>query len=112
MRQHIHSLIGSVVCVALFTGCGCADVALNQVTPNQQTLRVGESVTLTYETGGACMVNNRATDVDLHSVPTVWHTADTLVVAVDSLTGRVTGRAPGAAWVVSGGGSGARIQVQ
>jgi hypothetical protein len=58
------------------------------------------------------MSNNRATNVDLHSVATVWHSADTLTVTVDSLTGRVTGRAPGDAWVISGGGSGSRIHVQ
>lgn len=112
MKIRILPFLGLSLCTGLVAGCACADVALNQVIPPTQTLRVGESVTLQYETGGGCQSGNRTTDIDLHSAATVWHTSDTLVVAVDSISGRVTGRALGDAWVVSGGGSGSRIHVQ
>jgi hypothetical protein len=110
MTIRVPSLLASLLTLSL-ASCGCADVGLAQVTPNDRTLRVGESVTLVYETGGACMVKNQATDVELHTATTIWCSADTLIVVLDTMTGRVTGRSPGEAWVVSGGGSGARIHV-
>lgn len=111
-----HIMLASLCAVAVLelAACsgGCADVALNRVEPSEQTLLVGQSITLTYETGSACRSGDRITDTDLHQSPTVWHTADTLVVALDTLTGRVTGRAPGDATIISGGGSSALIHVQ
>jgi hypothetical protein len=101
-----------VFLVILIAGCGCKGVGLNRVSPADQTIRVGESVTVEYKTGGGCVNGNHLTDVELDAVATVWHTVDSLVVGLDTLTGRVTARAPGEAWVVSGGGSGARIHVR
>src|SRR5690242_9395470 len=92
-------------------GCGCKGVALNSVSPPEVTLAVGQSATLSYSTGGACRSGNKFTDVDLHEAPTIWRSSDTLVVTVDSLTGRVTGLRPGDATVYSGGGSSAAIHV-
>ena len=108
MMKHVLGLSAVVGVV----GCGCADVALNRVTPAEQTIGVGQSMTLTYATGGACRSGNGFTEVSLHEGPTVWHTKDTLVIALDTLTGRVTGRTPGDAQVVSGGGSSATVHVQ
>ena len=85
------------------TGCGdCAGVGVSRVTPTDATIRVGESVNLLYETGGGCVSNDRVTNIDVHSAPTTWHTTDTLVVRLDSLTGIVTGRTPGTAQVRGG----------
>jgi len=104
-------IVGFVVVLAA-SGCGCKDFALSRVTPEEQTIGVGESLTLVYSTGGGCEAGNGVTDVSLHASPTVWHTRDTLVVTVDALTGRVIGRAVGDAQVVSGGGSSATIHVR
>src|SRR5215831_6928507 len=97
-------LVMALACVVSIVGCGCAGVALSRVSPAEVTLAVGQSATLVYSTGGGCRSGNRTTDIDLHEAPTVWHSADSLVVAADSLTGRVTGRSPGTAQVYSGGG--------
>ena len=98
-------------CALSIIGCGCKDVALNSVAPTELTLAVGQSAMLTYSTGGACRSGDGFTDVDLHEAPTIWRSSDTLVVMVDTLTGRVTGRSPGSASVYSGGGSSAAIHV-
>jgi len=92
-------------------GCGCRDVALNRVSPAELMLTIGQSATLAYSTGGGCRSGDGFTSVDLHAAPTIWHSSDTLVVTVDTLTGRVTGRSPGEASVYSGGGSSAAIHV-
>jgi len=98
-------------CTISLVGCGCKDVALNSVSPKELTLVVGQSATLAYSTGGGCRAGNGFTDVDLHEAPTIWHSSDTLVATVDTLTGRVTGRSPGDAAVFAGGGSSATIHV-
>jgi hypothetical protein len=95
----------AVLCVVMpvagLSGCGCADVGIDRVAPAERTLAVGESVTLVHETGGGCMVNNRLTEVTTRQVTSVWRTSDTAIVALDTLTGRVTGRAPGDAQVTA-----------
>src|SRR6476620_11625952 len=98
--------------VAGVVGCGCSDVALNRITPEEQTIHVGQSTTLTYATGGGCRSGNGFTDVSLHDSPTVWHTRDTLVIALDTLSGRVIGLTAGDAQVFSGGGSSAIVHVR
>jgi|SRR5215831_3725933 len=105
-------LVFSQACVAGIVGCGCADVGLSRVSPAELTLAVGQSATLVYSTGGGCRSGNRTTDIVLHEAPTVWHSRDTVVVAVDSLTGCVIGRSAGTAQVYSGGGSAATVHVQ
>jgi hypothetical protein len=93
----------TLVIVVGLTGCGCADVGMEQVSPMEQTLKVSQSTTLQYQTGGACRTGDHFTDISLHTASTVWHTSDTLIVVLDTLTGRVTGRAPGDAHVIAGG---------
>ena len=98
-------------CTLSVVGCGCKGVALNSVAPTEVTLAVGQSAALTYSTGGGCRSGDGFASVDLHEAPTIWHSSDTLVATVDTLTGRVTGRSPGNAFVYSGGGSSAAIHV-
>jgi hypothetical protein len=62
------------------------------VVPAERVLGVGETFTATAEAYG-CLGSKRLTET------WVWRTADTAVVAVDSLAGRITGRAPGVALV-------------
>jgi hypothetical protein len=86
--------------VAVLTGaspqaCGCAGVGLSRLRPTEPTIHVGESFVATYEEGGSCdnvftPVPNRVT----------WTSAETTVVVVESLTGRVTGKRLGDALVV------------
>jgi len=76
--------------------CGdCAGVGLSRLSPTEQTISVGASFIATYEEGGSCNnvfapVVNRVT----------WASAETAIVTVDSLTGRVTGKRVGDALVV------------
>jgi hypothetical protein len=96
-------LLGIVEVSLAATGCGdCAGIGLSRVTPTSATLRVGESITLLYETGGGCATKNGVTNIHLQPAPTVWRTSDTLIVRLDTLTGRVTGRSPGLAQVRGG----------
>ena len=60
---------------------------------------MGQSFVVIYQDGGMCL-GERITDANYHTVPTTgWYTPDTLIVRVDSLTGRVTGRAVGSAHI-------------
>ena len=102
----------TLVLAAMLTGCGCAGVALTRVSPAEQTIHVGESVTLQHETGGGCRSGNHLTDVEVRTTPTVWHTDDTLVVRLDTLTGRVTGLAVGDALILAADFSRATIHVR
>lgn len=85
------------LCMGLAPGaCGdCAGVGLSRLSPTEQTIHVGESFVATYEEGGSCHeafapVPNRVT----------WSSAEVTVVAVDSITGQVTGKRVGDALVV------------
>ena len=109
-RRASHPLLLAVVAAAL--GCDestvCpADLRVH-VTPAERTIAVGESFTPTAEALG-CGGTQRLPET------WVWATADTGVVAVDSLTGRTTGRVPGAAAVrargLTYGPSGASVRV-
>jgi len=76
--------------------CGdCAGVGLTRVTPTEQTIHVGESFVATYEEGGSC--NKIFTPV---ANGVTWSSAETTIVAVDSLSGQVTGKQIGDALVV------------
>jgi len=80
--------------------CGdCAGVGLSRLGPTEQTIHVGESFVAFYEEGGSCHeafapVPNRVT----------WSSAETRIVSVDSLTGKVTGKQIGDALVVPNAG--------
>ena len=77
-------------------GCGdCAGVGLSRLGVTERTIHVGESFVATYEEGGSC--SNTFAPV---SDRVRWTSAETTVVAVDSVTGRVTGKALGDALVV------------
>jgi hypothetical protein len=108
----LRCLIALVVMLAATTGCGCDGVGLGRVTPTEQTIAVGESVTLAFEAGGGCVVGSGLTNVEFRASPTVWRTADTAVIALDTLTGRVTGRHSGDAQVFPRGIGSAVIHVR
>jgi hypothetical protein len=80
--------------------CGdCAGVGLSRLSPTEQTIHVGESFVALYEEGGSCHetfapVPNRVS----------WSSAETRIVSVDSLTGKVTGKQIGDALVVPSAG--------
>jgi hypothetical protein len=107
----INRLLRPIAALGLVS-CGCKDVALNRVTPSDQTIHVGQAIVLSYATGGGCRDGGGLTDVSLHDAPTVWHTHDTLVITLDTISGRVLGRMVGDAQVFSGGGSSAAIHVR
>ena len=81
-------------------GCGdCAGVGVTRLSPSEQTIHVGQSFVANYEEGGSCLnmfapVANRVT----------WSSAETTIVAVDSLTGQITGKRVGDALVVPSSG--------
>ena len=78
----------------------CAGVGLSRVLPGDTTIAVGQSFVIIYQDGGTC--GGRITDANYHTVPTTgWYTPDTLIVRVDSVTGRVTGRAVGTAHILN-----------
>ena len=78
------------------SACGekltCAGVGLVRVLPRDTTIPLGASFIARYQEGGTCSDERHGT---YHDVSVVWRTADTAVVRLDSLTGRVTGRAVG-----------------
>ena len=82
-----------------------------RVTPAERTIAVGESFTATAEALG-CGGTRRLEET------WTWGTEDTAVVTVESTSGRITGRAPGAAFVGVRGqrygslGAGVRVTVQ
>src|ERR1041385_6729800 len=76
--------------------CGeCAGVGLARVTPTEQTIHGGESFVARYEEGGSC---NKIFTAVTNGV--TWSSAETTIVAVDSLSGQVTGKQIGDALVV------------
>jgi hypothetical protein len=91
--------LNAVAAVALLLsmpGCGdCAGVELSRLGVTERTIAVGQSFVATYEEGGSC-------NGSFEPVPgrVQWSTAETTVVDVDSLTGRVTGKRVGDALVV------------
>lgn len=94
----------SVACIFiafLMTGChgDCAGVGLARLGVTERTIAVGDSFTATYELGGSCS-NTFEPVADPTSIGLRWASAETTVVAVDSLTGRVTGKRVGDALVV------------
>ena len=91
--------VGLVLAMLVGAGvqaCGdCAGVGLSRLEQTELTIHVGDSFVATYEEGGSCSntfspAPNRVT----------WASTETTVVAVDSLTGQVTGKHVGDALVV------------
>ena len=85
---------------SLMAGChgDCAGVGLARLGITERTIAVGESFVATYELGGSC--SNFEPVADPTSIGLRWASAETAIVAVDSLTGRVTGKQIGDALVV------------
>ena len=83
--------------IATAQGCGrvCGGSAFGRIVPGESTIAIGQSVTLEQQVGESC----GPTDEQFHVVPTTWSTADLTIVTLDSLTGRVIGRAVGDAHV-------------
>lgn len=87
------ALLGSVACHALFGLGECTDELGMHPDPAERTIRPGESFVARLELS-TCGGSKRWR-------PTViWRAADTTVVIVDSLSGRVTGRAAGQTYLV------------
>src|SRR6185295_707616 len=86
----------SLLVITSAIACGdkitCAGVALARVSPRDTSIAVGASFVARYQQGGTCSDESHGTFDDVH---VVWRTVDTAVVRLDSLTGRVTGRAVG-----------------
>jgi len=95
----------SIAIAALATilaGCGdnstCAGLPASRVLPSDTTIAVGQRLTVRLEYGGYC-VGESIADARYQPLATGWTTSDPAIVAVDSLTGVVTGMRPGDAHV-------------
>jgi hypothetical protein len=88
---------GCAGAIASMTACGdCAGVGLSRIAVTEETIAVGASFVAAYEEGGSC-----SNDVWSPSPQSVrWTSAETAIVEVDSVTGRVTGKRVGDALVV------------
>jgi len=78
-------------CGAIFSG-DCTDELGINLSPSEMTVSVGQSFTPSLELT-TCGGRKR------WHPNVVWLTPDTAVVRVDSIAGRITGRAPGSAHV-------------
>jgi hypothetical protein len=107
MSRFTISIVGATISAVTATGCGCdADLA-TRVSPAQVIIQVGEAFTPTLRFFG-CGNTEPLNDVIR------WSTPDTLIITVDSISGRTVGRARGEATVVGKGrtyGTGADIPV-
>ena len=93
------SLIAAASLPVAVSGCGdCAGVGLSRLHDTERTIAVGESFVAIYEEGGSC--SNAFAPV---SGIARWSTAETTIIDVDSITGRVTGKRVGDALVSPGG---------
>ena len=99
MMRLLSVLAVAALCAGL-SGCNTPTVCPSDlrlhVSPAERTIAVGESFTATAEALG-CGGTRRLSEA------WVWRVADTAVVRVDSLSGRITGRAPGSAFVEAHG---------
>ena len=85
-------IVSSLVALSA-TACDCFTLIV-RINPPATTIRVGQSTKLRHEHGVGC-------GSPLSPVVTSWHTADTFVVRLDTLSGMVTGRSPGTAHVAA-----------
>jgi hypothetical protein len=84
--------------VLIVAGCSsdkCAGLSLSRLGESERTIGVGESFFAVYEEGGSC-----SSVFEPVSDRTRWTTAESTIVAVDSVTGQVTGLRFGDALVV------------
>ena len=93
------------IIAGLLTGCReslvCAGIGVpDRITPLDTSIAVGTSFTATVETGGFCAPGD-VSDARYTKAPVTWRTADSLVIAVNANTGRVTGLRPGDAHVTA-----------
>jgi hypothetical protein len=94
------SLLFSVLVAA--AGCGtseevCAGLSVSELRPGvEHMIRVGETFTAEYRVGDTCYGRPMP---DLGRAPVRWVTADSAIVRVDSVSGRVRGLARGEAIV-------------
>jgi hypothetical protein len=97
-------LAGLALSSALIGSCRasevCAGFGLIRVLPSDTTISVGQSFLAVLQLGGGC-AGQTVTDANYHTAATAWFSMDSLVVTVDSLSGRVTGRAKGDAVLVA-----------
>ena len=94
--MNLLSAFAGVALLLSVSGCGdCAGVELFRLGMTERTIAVGQSFFATYEEGGSCSDSFEPVPDRVH-----WSTAETTIVDVDSLTGRVTGRHVGDALVV------------
>jgi hypothetical protein len=100
MQRRLSSLLFSVLLAA--AGCGaseeaCLGLSVSEVRPGaEHTIRVGETFAAEYRVGDTCYGHPMP---DLGRAPVRWATADSAVVRVDSVSGRVRGLARGEAIV-------------
>jgi len=96
MRNSVCSLV--MVILPLLTACrdssvtGCTRELIVALHPRDTTITVGESFTASV---GLATCGGRFAVSDTF----VWRAQDSLIVAVDSAIGRITGRSPGETWV-------------
>lgn len=98
-RRGRSAVVGSALAAAtvLSSGCrnGCSLGLSTTITPTDPTIRVGETITPDFVVSSECDGRIQTTQW--------WQSQDTSIVAADSATGRLTGRAIGTAvvWVYS-----------
>lgn len=88
-------LFGLVTGCSLIAPCGTDDLSF-RVVPTSQAVTIGESFTPSAEFRG-CRGRKHLDDA------LTWSATDTTVVRVDSVSGRVTGRAAGVTQVLARG---------
>ena len=100
MQRRLISVLGTALLAA--AGCGaddeaCAGLVVSELRPGSEyTIRVGETFTAEYRVGDTCYGHPMP---DLGRARVHWVTADSAVVRVDSVSGRVRGLARGVALV-------------
>ena len=62
--------------------------------PSDTTISIHGALAVRYQEGGTCNPGH-AVDSDYHDVATTWFTADTALVQLDTVSGRVLARALG-----------------
>ena len=100
-RKHARLAVLAAIGIGL-AACGnhvCADVGgTTFVTPSDTTIPIGGIATMkSLARAGYCVGDGPPPAPQLRA--TRWHSSDTIVVALDSMTGRVVGRAVGNAMI-------------
>jgi hypothetical protein len=87
----------------------CAGVGLVRVVPTDTTIGVQASFVARYQEGGTC---GDLTDARYNDVPVTWRTLDSTIIVLDSVAGKVTGRAVGDAHVTTSRGLNLLVRVR